>query len=321
MLARLGGLHVDGLLLVVALSWGSTYLVSKELVGPESVVALLAVRMLAAAPLLVVAIAAWRRGRLPARGEWAVGVVLGALLSGVFLLETLGIAHTSATNAGVIISLTIVFTPLLESAVTRRPLPVRFYGAALGALVGVALLTSGSALARPTLGDGLVLGAAVLRAMHVTAMHRLSSRLSTRSQTSPDSAILTAIQLTTCAVLFGAGSGFVGESVPQYVGRLSASGAVLLLYLVVVCTVFAFFVQMWAVRRTSPTRVSLLLGTEPVWAALIGAFVAHDVLSPVAWCGIAVILLSTAWGRRVDTRRSLELAVKIGPAVQSQKAP
>ncbi len=44
-----------------------------------------------------------------------------------------------------------------------------------------------------------------------------------------------------------------------------------LLFLSVFCTLFAFFVQMWAVRRTSPSRVSLLLGTEPLWAAAAAA--------------------------------------------------
>lgn len=304
MLARLLGLRVDGLLLLVALVWGSTYLVAKELVGPDTVLALLAVRMLVAAPLMVGAVVMLGRRSLPTRAEWGVGVVLGALLSAVFLLETFGIAHTSATNAGVIISLTIVFTPLLESAVARVALPGRFSLAALGALAGVVLLTSGGALSRPSLGDGLVLGAAVVRAVHVTTMHRL-----TRRPARPlDSATLTAVQLAICAAVFAAASALVGQPVATYVGSLTTSAVALLLYLAVVCTVFAFFVQMWAVRRTSPTRVSLLLGTEPVWAALIGAFVARDALGPVGWAGVVVILVATAWGRRVEGRRVLAAA-------------
>ncbi|CAM5392701.1 hypothetical protein SBADM41S_05725 [Streptomyces badius] len=44
------------------------------------------------------------------------------MLSGIFLLETYGVVHASATNAGLIISLTMIFTPLAEAAVTRvRP--------------------------------------------------------------------------------------------------------------------------------------------------------------------------------------------------------
>jgi len=42
------------------------------------------------------------------------------------------------------------------------------------------------------------------------------------------------------------------------------------LYLGLACSVFAFLAQMWAIRRTSAARASLLLGTEPIWAALAG---------------------------------------------------
>jgi drug/metabolite transporter (DMT)-like permease len=79
----------------------------------------------------------------------------------------------------------------------------------------------------------------------------------------------------------------------------------LFLYLVLVCTVFAFFVQLWAVRRTSPSRVSLLLGTEPVWAAIIGITLAHDTFGITGVCGIVLILAGTTWGRSMEQRHSL----------------
>lgn len=36
-------------------------------------------------------------------------------------------------------------------------------------------------------------------------------------------------------------------------------------FLSLVCTIMAFFVQNHAVRKTTPTRVNLLMGTEPLW--------------------------------------------------------
>jgi hypothetical protein len=61
MITSLARFRVDLLLLVVAVSWGSTYLVAKELVAPNSVVALLALRMLLAAALMAAVVTA-RRG-------------------------------------------------------------------------------------------------------------------------------------------------------------------------------------------------------------------------------------------------------------------
>jgi hypothetical protein len=100
-----------------------------------------------------------------------------------------------------------------------------------------------------------VLGAAVVRAMHVVSMQKL-----TGGQT-VDSLHVTAVQLGTCALLFTAGSLVYGESIPRYLSRLDPWRETMFLYLVLVCTVFAFFVQIWAVRRTSPSRVSPQPGT------------------------------------------------------------
>jgi drug/metabolite transporter (DMT)-like permease len=294
--------RVDLLLLLVAASWGSTYLVAKELVTPDSVVALLAVRMLLAAAVMAAIVAA-RRNRVT-RAEVRVGVILGVLLAAVFVFETFGIAHTSATNAGLIISLTIVFTPILEAASSRRRLPGKFLLAATIAVIGVALLAGNGALRPPTLGDLLILVAAIVRAVHVTTMHKLTANKPM------DSLHLTTVQLATCAVLFSATSLVQGDSIPQYLAQLDSVSWVLFLYLVLICTVFAFFVQTWAVRRTSPSRVSLLLGTEPIWAAIIGITIAQDSIGLAGYVGIALILAGTAWGRSVEQRHRLAAEVE-----------
>jgi len=287
--------RVDLLLLLVAASWGSTYLVAKELVTPRSVIALLAVRMLLAAALLVAIVAA-RRARFTL-AELYSGAILGALLAVVFAFETFGIAQTSATNAGLIISLTIVFTPILDAIISRRRLSGRFLLAAATAVIGVALLGGNGSVRPPTLGDLLVLLAAVVRAVHVTSMSKLGSRQPL------DSFRLTTVQLAVCALLFSLMSLFSGDSIPQFLAGLDLGRGMLFVYLVLVCTVFAFLVQTWAVRRTSPSRVSLLLGTEPVWAAVVGIAIAHDTIGIAGYCGIVLILVGTGWGRSVEQRQ------------------
>jgi drug/metabolite transporter (DMT)-like permease len=227
-------------------------------------------------------------------------MILGLLLAAVLAFETFGIAHTSATNAGLIISLTMVFTPVLDSFVSGRRLPGRFFLAASVAIAGVALLAGNGALRPPSLGDLLILVAAIVRAVHVTSMHKLSARRPM------DSLHLTTVQLATCAASFSVLSLFWGEPIPQFIANLDPQSGALFLYLVLICTVFAFFVQTWAVRRTSPSRVSLLLGTEPVWAAIIGITIAHDNVQFIGYVGIALILAGTAWGRSIEQNHRLE---------------
>ena len=94
-----------------------------------------------------------------------------------------------------------------------------------------------------------------------------------------------------------------GRGVGEFVAQMSARSWVLTVYLALVCTVFALFTQIWAVRRTSPARVSLLLGTEPLWAAAFAVLLAHDPPTAIGVTGALLILLGTQWGRSIDTHR------------------
>lgn len=292
---------VDALLLAVAVAWGSTYWVAKELVSQDTVLAVLAVRMLlTAAALGLILIAMRKRIR---KAEAVIGGILGMLLSTVFTFETFGIAATSATNAGLIISLTIVMTPVLETVVGKRKLSRLFYLAAVISVAGVYFLATGGASAAFGFGDLLILLAAVARAVHVTGMHRLSAGRSI------DSLNLTFVQMATCGLVFLIMSCLWGTPITAYAGSMNGSAVLRMAYLVIVCTVFPFFIQMWAVRKTSPTRVSLLLGTEPVWAAAIGVTLAGDVLGPVGILGVVLVLVGTMWGQRLEVKAPRSAAI------------
>ncbi|GAA2239724.1 MULTISPECIES: DMT family transporter [Kitasatospora] len=303
---------VDVLLLLVAVVWGSTYLAAKELVTPTTVIAALALRF--SVTVLAMLPVCLRRLRGVGRDEAVTGILLGTILAVIFLFETYGIAHTSATNAGLIISLTIVMTPLLDSAVSRSWLPPRFFVAAVMAVVGVALLASGNGLRVPSAGDWLVLIAAGVRAVHITVMHRRSAGKQY------DSLNLTYLQMATAAVLFCLASPLAGDSFVSLARQLGPGQWVDLLYLALICTVFAFFVQMWAVRTTSPSRVSLLLGTEPVWALLVGVLLGGDRLGMYGVAGAVLILVGAGWGQRIE-RGHRERAAAPAPAVERTVEP
>jgi drug/metabolite transporter (DMT)-like permease len=69
-------------------------------------------------------------------------------------------------------------------------------------------------------------------------------------------------------------------------------------FLVVFCTLFAFFAQNYALRRTSPTRVSLLMGTEPVFGALFAVYALNESLDAEGWLGGLMIVAAFLWAAR-----------------------
>jgi drug/metabolite transporter (DMT)-like permease len=66
-------------------------------------------------------------------------------------------------------------------------------------------------------------------------------------------------------------------------------------YLVLGCTVFAFFAQNWALKHSAPSRVALLTSSEPVFGALFAVLWLGERLSLVGWLGGGLIVLAALW--------------------------
>ncbi|MGW2250761.1 DMT family transporter [Kitasatospora sp. NPDC001660] len=292
--------RTDAVLLLVALVWGSSYLAAKTATAALPVLAVLfaryAISTLACGALVVFG----RRARRPTRDEVRTGALLGVTQAAVLVLETYGVAHTSAANAGLIISLTIVLTPLMDRSAGRR-LPATFFLAAGLCVLAVGLLTSSTGLHAPRLGDALMLAAAVVRAGHVALVGRLTAGRPV------DPLHLTSVQTVVGSALF----------LPPAIGHLPdlAHGSVTtwtqLIYLALFCSVFAFLAQTRAVQRTSASRASLLLGTEPIWAVAIGFSLGGERLTPWAALGAVLMIAGTYWGQAIErTHRATARTVK-----------
>lgn len=280
--------RVDLALLAVAAVWGSSYLAAKEVVVPDSVLAFLAVRFALAAGVLALILG--RRIARIGRDELIAGSLFGAILTAICVCETYGVTRTSASNAGLIMALTVVITPLLGGRGAVAPL---FYAPAAVVVLGCLSLTQAGGFALPGAGDVLVAAAAVLRAVHVTVMSRTAARRRL------DPAAVTLVQLATVAVLTAGPACALGQV--SAVALMSGRDWALTVYLAVACTVFAFGVQMWSVRYSAPARISLLLGTEPLWAVAIGVGLAGDPVTALGTFGAALVVAGTNWGRVIDS--------------------
>lgn len=288
----------DLCLLVVAATWGSSYLAAKDATGVVSADAVVFLRYAfsAVACLAIVAgLAVHRRQVLVTSRELRVGALLGVTQAAILYLETRGVARTSAAVAGVLMSLTIILTPLAGVAIGTR-VPVRFYAAAGFCVVGVAVMLGFQSGPGGWDGDVLVLAAAVIRAGHVTLIGRfVASDVASRVWLRP-------LRLTLVQLIVG-----TALTTPLALPQLAATPAVLLrptllvpvLFLALCCSVFAFLAQTWAVHRTSANRASLLLGTEPLWAVAAAAL-GGEQLGVRAALGAALVVAGCWWGQAIE---------------------
>ena len=281
--------EVDLALLLVAALWGGSYLAAKTLTQHAPVIAVLSIRFSITA---VAMFAIWLIKKSPfTRGEVTLGFSLGSVQALILYCETSGVARTSATNAGLIISLCIVLTPILESIASKNWLPRSFFIATVTAVVGVALLVSNKGFAAPTLGDWLMLAAAFIRAIHVTSMGHFTKGKSYSSVN------LTLLQSISCALIFTI---FSGQQSITAINEFKANQWMAMLFLSLLSGAFAFLLTIWGIRQTSSSRASLLLGTEPVWAVVVGISLGGEKLFLMGAMGAILIIVSTYIGQRIE---------------------
>jgi drug/metabolite transporter (DMT)-like permease len=259
----------------IAAVWGLTFVMVQDAVERLPVTAFLAYRFLPAALLVALAFRAELRS-LSDEG-WRAGVLMGAFLTAGYLFQTVGLQHTSASNAGFITGLFVVLTPLLGAALLgQRPGRTAWLAAAASAL-GLFLLSGAGADFRVA-GDGLVLLCAVAFSAHILATDRAVEGHAVGA--------LVAVQLAVCglACLVAAAIGGALEA-PRGAEVWSA-----LLVTALLASALGFFVQSYAQRHASPARTALILASEPAFAGLFGFLLAGDRLGPVELLGAAIIL-------------------------------
>ncbi|WP_041651906.1 DMT family transporter [Marinomonas posidonica] len=274
------------LLLLVAIFWGTSYGLTKSALVYTSVLVFIAIRFsmtfLCLLPMIV------RDFRLGRNRDWRVALPTGLILSAIFFCEVYGVAYTTASNAAFLISLSLIFTAILEALLSQQKAKQLLWLMTLCgvSVLGVFLLTGKqNQTLSLNVGDYFILAAALLRACMVTLTKRFTENKAITTTT------LTAIQ---SLVVAGVACLVLVASLPDNSVSLPYEYEfwVTIIYLVLFCTLFAFYVQNYAVRRTSPTRVALLMGSEPLFGALFALLWLNESLTLLQIIGAGLILLS-----------------------------
>lgn len=264
--------------------------------------AFLMLRFLCALP--VMALLAMRTLPELTRNELVTGAFFGCLLYGILILETVGVRHTSAANAGFLITFSVVLIPVLERVISRRHQPSVVYLMTVTALIGCGMLLLSNG-AHPHSGDFIILAAAMIRAIQITLFGR-------RSVGGNQSlANLSLVEFIVVSVLSGITALTEGTPLWQVATAVSPRDWLLIAYLGVLGSSFAFYAQLRAARAASSTRVGLILSTEPVFATVFAMVVAGNRLGVLQIFGGLLVVLSAVVGRSFEGHK--EPSVTLAP--------
>jgi drug/metabolite transporter (DMT)-like permease len=293
------------LLLLTPLLWGVTFPAAKLALGHLPPFAFMAwtrglglLAILAMIPLLRTPS---DRPSPPISTVIGPGLLLGALIFVAYLLQTEGLARTTATNAGFITGLYVVFTPILAAAVFRQHVPRAAWIAVGVSVVGLASLSVRDLGAvRLYLGDVLVLAGAVAWAGHIVAVGHFSPRF--------PAWLLSLAQMGATAALQLVATAGVGLHVRE---AASLSVWPLLVLTGVFGSGVAYTLQVMAQQTVSPVRAVVLLAGESLFAALFSAIWIGERLALHQWGGAILVLGAMAYSELAARRPAVE---RVDPA-------
>ena len=250
--------RAEGVLLALTLIWGSTFVVGKLVLVSVTPLQMIAARFTLATVFLL---AFFSRRIFPlTRRQLLRGGVLGVFLFLGFVAQTVGLTMTTASKSAFITGMMVVFVPLLQIVIERRP-------PRIGNLAGVAVVTGGLWLLTSPAGaafgkgDMLTLVCAVLFAVYIVYIDVVAHEMSALQ--------LTFIQMASNAILSLAGSAAF-DTLPA---RVPGGAVVAILYLTIFATALTTFMQTRYQKETSPTRAAVIFTIEPVFAAVSAALV------------------------------------------------
>jgi drug/metabolite transporter (DMT)-like permease len=262
-------------LVAIAAVWGLTFVMVQDAIERLPPFAFLAYRFIPAAAIVALVFRRPLR-RLPPEG-WRAGLVMGVFLTAGYVAQTLGLEHTTASNAGFITGLFVVLTPVF-GALLFGLRPPRAVWLAAGVSAAGLLLLSGAGGHFRFAGDGLVFLCAGAFALHILVTARAVERF--------DVGALVAVQLGACGLFCLLAAAIGGDlEVPRGATVLSA-----LIVTSLVASALGFLVQSYAQQHVAPARTALILAAEPAFAGLFGYVLQDERLSALAWLGALLIL-------------------------------
>ena len=266
----------DGMLLLTALIWGSGFVFMKNSLDSFPPGAIIAMRYAIGSVLAALIFRKHLRGLT--RGDVARGALVGLLLSSAYIVQTIGLDHTTAGRNAFLTTVYVLLVPLSSWLIFRQRLRRATLIAAALMLTGIGLLSLDGESGGLNAGDVLTLCAGCLFAAHIMAVDRFHQKTNVYALIVLQFAFSSVIALL-YTLLFERGQAL--SFTPSSVGGL--------LYLSVVSTTIAMSLQNIGQSMAPASHASILLSLESVFGALFSCLLLGERMTPQVLLGFAVI--------------------------------
>ncbi|MBM4176097.1 MAG: DMT family transporter [Ignavibacteria bacterium] len=278
------------ILFIITVIWAGTFVIIKPVLELISPMVFVSIRFILAAIILFF-IYRKRVFNIP-MPTVKMGSVLGFFLFAGFTVQTIGLKYTSATKSALITGTFVVFTPILQLFVERKPPKI-------GSVIGVVLVflgllslssTEGSlykfllSIGRDfNIGDFLTLICALYFAGYIVYLDMISNKTEYRDLVWVQ-ILFTAIGAVISMTIFH------WTKIESVVFNLNSQVIWTILYTTIFATIITTFLQTRYQRLTTPTRAAIIFTCEPLIASILAYLILSETIGIFGIIGGALII-------------------------------
>jgi drug/metabolite transporter (DMT)-like permease len=217
-------------------------------------------------------------------GNWRLSFLPGFFLFLTLYLQTWGLHYTTATKSGFITTLYVVFVPILESFMHKRPLPLTLWICVIASLIGTGLIVN-VGFEAINFGDILTFLCAIFATVQIYYLSVVSPKVKRPFIFNVNQTAWAAL-LALPVIFFEPLQGL--PPIPQW----PMTAFIGLIGLVGGSTLIAFFLQVRAQAHLTPTVSSLLFLLESPFALVFAAYFLGETMGFTESIGALLIFCS-----------------------------
>ncbi|HWQ74115.1 MAG TPA: DMT family transporter [Syntrophomonas sp.] len=222
-------------------------------------------------------------------GNWMPGALC---MAGAYILSNIALNLTTATMVGFLMSLPVIFVPILAIIVLHRPYRWSFLPVQVTAAAGLYLLCSTGGVFSFGWGEALALTVAVCTAGALVWGEKSLQSLSPLTLSFAQ-IVITAVLSIMGALIFERGTAF---------SAIQPEAWWVIVYLAVFCSCLSYLLQNIALTHIPSSLISLTQCTEPVFTAAASFAILGEQLSGMGWWGAALLLACIVYGNYIEKK-------------------
>ncbi len=217
------------------------------------------------------------------------GVIVGLFLATAYITQTYGLMNTTPGKNAFLTSSYVIMCPFMLWILFKKKPSIKNIVSAVICIVGIGLIalsgekqTGNSSL----LGDGLTLVSAVFFGLQIVFIAHFQSK-------GEDSVVLLVFEFLTAGLIFALIS-FTVELNTYGIGAYALQGDKLfnVIYLTLVCTLFAQSAQMIGQKYTATNQSALILSLESVFGMLFSVIMGVEKVTFILGMGFAIVFVA-----------------------------